>query len=119
VTDTSYDVAEACKNIPYTLRPNVNDTLVLTLAPSVSRSLRVTVLDNSGVEISNADVTLSEGAFTQTQITSVCGQVFFNSGIAASANYSVDVRAFGYTSQTVTPIDITGTESLVVTLAAS
>lgn len=116
VADASYTIAEACKNIPYSLQPNVNETLTLILAPSVARSLRVIVQDSAGGEVSNAEVTLSQGGFTAVADTSSCGQVFFNSGVPSAIDFSLTVDAFGFVTQTITDIEITSSEELVVTL---
>jgi hypothetical protein len=119
VTNPAYDVAEACKNIPYVLTPGVNETLTLILAPAVTYSQRVTVIDASGNEIPNAGVRLTRGGFDQTHTTTACGQTMFNSGLSTATDYDLTVSAFGYVSQTLTALTIDGAESLVVTLVAS
>ncbi len=118
VLDTgAYDIKEACPGVPYTLDPGVDETLKVTLIPSSARSIRISVVDASGDPIEEADVLLSRSGFTDSGETSSCGQIFFNSGIAAEIDYQVDVSAAGYVDQTITNIDIDGTESLLVTLS--
>ncbi len=112
----SYSVAEACKNIPYILGPGLSKTVTLNLTPAAAQSLRVTVVDTSGYEVPNASLTLSNGGFNQSKITSACGQTFFGSGVSVASDYSLTASAFGYTTQTITPISIAGNEVLVVTL---
>lgn len=115
----SYDIAEACRNIPYSLSPGVTDTLKLTLAPASADTFRVNVVDTDGNEVPNADVTLSRSGFTSTKSTSLCGQAFYNSGVSAAVDYTLDVHAFGYVDQSVTNISISGDDSLVVILTDS
>ena len=115
----TYAVAEACKNIPYVLAPGVSKSVTLSLATAITNSLRVTVLNSSGYEVPNVSLMLSSGGFNQTKVTSACGQSFFGSGVSAGANYSIVASAFGYTTQTITPISIGGNESLVITLIGS
>lgn len=119
VTDSSYDIAEACSNIPYVLDPGVSDTLTLTLANATAYSFRVSVVDSSGMVIPNADVTLSRSGFNDTIATSACGQSFFNSGLSSHVDYVLDVEASGYADQTITDLTIDGADSLVVILAGS
>lgn len=116
---SSYTVAEACKNIPYILAPGISNTLTLSLTSAVTDSLRVTVVNSSGYEVPNVALTLSNGGYNQSRITSACGQVFFGSGLSSASNYSLTVTAFGYVSQTITPITVGGNEVLVVTLVGS
>lgn len=118
VLDTgSYNIAEACENIPYVLNPGVSETLKLTVMPSVARSIRVRVEDTSGNPIVGASVDISRSGFSDSDSTSSCGQIFFNSGLVSAADYQIDVSAAGYIDNTVTDVEITGNETLVVTLA--
>jgi hypothetical protein len=119
VTNPAYDVAEACKNIPYALAPGVTETLTLTLAPATTYSFRISVMDTAGNEIPNASVQLSRGGFDQTKITSSCGQAMFNSGLSSAVDYSLAVTAFGYVSQTLSALTVDGAESIIVTLVGS
>ncbi|MCF7815955.1 MAG: type II secretion system GspH family protein [Candidatus Pacebacteria bacterium] len=112
----AYDIREACSGIPYSLNPGVNETLTMTLVPSTTYSLRVSVVGFDGSPIAGADVTLSRSGFTDMEISSTCGQVFFNSGISEQPDYQITVQAAGYVDQVITDINIDGTESLAVTL---
>jgi len=116
VTDTSYDIAEACNNIPYQLDPGVSDTLTLTLAPASVHSLRVSVINEDGDTVPNANVELSRSGFNASDDTSLCGQVFFNSGLSSATDYEIEVSAFGYVTQTVTAVEVTGESAYAVTL---
>lgn len=107
VTDASYDVAEACADIPYVLNPGVTKTLVLTLTSATAHSLRVSVVNASGAVVPNAVVVLSRPGFSNTQNSSPCGGVFF-AGLATQTDYTLDISAFGYTTVSITPLSIAG-----------
>jgi prepilin-type N-terminal cleavage/methylation domain-containing protein len=112
----AYDIASACPNIPYSLDPNVSDTLTLTLVPSEAYSIRVYVADTSGNPISGADVTLSRSGFSEEAETSVCGQAFFSPIPAGDADYTVDISATGFHDQTIIGVTVDGAETLSVLL---
>ena len=112
----AYDIAEACNNIPYTLSPGVTETLKLTLTSAVTYSLRVAVLDITGDPIGGATVRLQNTGVDETQETSVCGQTFFNTGLYASGDYTVDVSAPGYTDESIDSVTIDDASMLTVTL---
>lgn len=114
----AYDIKNACPSIPYTLNPGVSDTLTLTLVPSATYSLRVSVVDVDGNPIIGADVDVSRPSFSDSDVTSSCGQVFFNTGLAAQPDYELDVQATGYVDQTVTGVTVDGTNAITVTLTA-
>jgi len=114
---SSYDIKEACGNIPYSLLPGASDTLKLTLASSVTNSLRVRVEDTSGATIAGAAVQLARTGFSEALTSSACGQVFFNSGVSAAADYSVTVDAAGYESELVEDVTVGGAASLTVVLS--
>ncbi len=119
LTSGMYDIKEACADIPYVLNPDVNETLTLTLVPSVSDTMRVSVIDTNNNPVYGASVELSRPGLSETEITSTCGQVFFNSGLSAASDYEVEVQKSGYVTQTVTPIEIDGDEILKIVLIAS
>lgn len=119
VTDTAYDIAEACENIPYSLDPGVSETLTLTLSPARTHSFRVRVEDIQGDPIPNASVTLSRPGFTETEETSLCGQHFFNSGIAEGDDYTLEVEADGYVTRSIVELPISGSTTYTVVLTSS
>lgn len=118
VDDPSYDIAEACSNIPYVLNPGVDDTLTLTLVPSVTYALRIAVEDSVGTPIPNADLTLSRAGFSEDLTSSSCGQAFFNSGLSTALDYTLSVSASGYADRTITDIAIDGQETLLVVMTS-
>lgn len=111
-----YDIAEACPTLPYPLGPGLVETIKLKLDASVTHSLRVRVEDTSGNAIPGADVDLTRTGFSESETTSVCGQVFFNSGVGAHSDYQLDVSASGYMSEVVNGIDVSGTTYVTVIL---
>lgn len=115
ITDASYDVQEACRNIPYSLDPGVDETLTLTLVPASAHSFRVRVEDGSGASLPNADATLSRSGFNETEETTACGQAFF-SALSTASDYSLLIEAPGYTDQTISNIEISGPDSVVVVM---
>jgi hypothetical protein len=117
VTDPSYDIAEACEDVPYVLAPGVSENLIFSLVLNVPYSQRVTVVDSLGVSIPSATVRLQRSGFDETKTTSACGQVFFGTGLGNNADYELDVSATGYTAQNINPIEITGDGVLIVTLS--
>jgi hypothetical protein len=118
MTDPSYDIVESCRAIPYVLRPGVTETLTLTLAPASTYSLNVRVVDSSGVEIPDADVTFSRPSFNESQSASACGQAYFGIGLTSATNYVLDVAAFGYVDQSIIDVAIAGNETMTVTLVS-
>jgi prepilin-type N-terminal cleavage/methylation domain-containing protein len=116
INNASYDVAEACSNIPYSLEPGVSETLRITLAPATTYSLRARVVDIDGNSIPNAEVELSRGGFAETLTTSVCGQAFFNTGLSNATDYELNVNAFGYVPQEIIEITVNDDELITVTL---
>jgi hypothetical protein len=111
------DIAEACNTVPYALNPAADDELLLTLVPHTTNTLRVYVSDVSGSPVSGAQVDLSRSGFAETQTTSSCGQVFFNSGLTTASDYVLDVSALGYTSENSTDITIDGTSNITTSLS--
>ncbi len=113
----AHDISEASPNVPYALDPGVDETLTLTLVPNAAYSLRVAVVNTSGIPIAGAQVELLRAGFSETATSSASGQVFFNSGLSVNSDYRVITEALGYVDQTVSDITIDGDEALVVTLA--
>ncbi len=116
VTGGVYDIAEACSDIPYVLEPGVSDTLTLTLVSSVAHSLRVSVVDTNGSPVVGATVDISRSGFSDTGITTTCGQTFFNSGLISSTDYEIHIEASGYTDKTITDVGVNSTTSIQITL---
>ena len=116
---SGYDIAEACPGMPYTLEPDREETLTLTLVPTEDHTLRAVVLDMDGDPIPGAEVEVSRPGLNESGVTSGCGQVFFNTDIVAALDYTIDVSATGYVGQTVTDYEINGDDVFAVTLIES
>ena len=114
LTPVGYDVAEACPSNPLSLAPAASSTVELVLAPITTTSYRLITQTVSGVVIPGATVTISRPGYNDTALTSSCGQVFF-SGLTAASDYSVDVAASGYTTQSFSNVTASGTVVQTVT----
>ncbi len=112
----AYDISEACPSVPYTLNPNTDETLRLTLVPATPYTLRVHVTDLAGDPVLGAVVDVTRPSFSDTGTTSSCGQVFFNTALSLQTDYVVAVSAPGYVTQTISDVNIDGTNTLTVTL---
>jgi len=117
LTGGSYDIAEACGNIPYALSPGDADTVKLTLVANAVDTLKVRVEDTSGNPIPGATIDLTRTGFSDSGTSSVCGQYLFNSGMGINSDYQLDVSASGYLSETVSDIDVSGDTDIVVVLS--
>ena len=113
----AYIISEVYGGNPYYLPPGVNDEVTFVLASPVAYSLRVEVEDDSSSPIGGASVRLYDGGYDVTQTTSIYGQTLFDSGVASSSTYGIDVSATGYDPLTVTDFSITGNEEVTLQLA--
>lgn len=112
---TGYDIVDACPKVPVALPPGAATTTTLVLEPHVSRSLRVYVQSVGGAAIEGAHVRLSQGGYDTTIDSSACGSSFFSNPPSAS-DYTLETSASGYATDTLTPVNVSGNESIVVTL---
>lgn len=117
VSDPSYDIAEACEDIPYSLAPGVTEDLILSLTPNVSYSARIVVTDTTGAYLPGASVRLQRSGFDETKTTGACGQTFFGGGLGNNADYSLTVSAVGYTTQNLTGLEVVDDEVFIVALS--
>jgi prepilin-type N-terminal cleavage/methylation domain-containing protein len=116
LTTPGFDVAVGCPAHPFTLHAGVDGELELFLTANQTNTLRVAVLDTLARAIPGAEVILSRSGFSATEYTNSCGQVFFNSGVASEADYTVAISAPGYTTTNITPYVISNDSLLSVTL---
>ncbi len=113
-SSTGYDISELCPVQPIVLNPNTDLDVSVTLEPHTTRSLRVVVVDPSGVALPDASVRLSGTGYDETMETSDCGQVFFtNPGVV---QYALDTTLAGYIADLRTHT-VEGTDVVVVTLS--
>jgi len=114
---SSYDIAEACGDIPYTLDPGVLDTLILTLASATTHSLRVSVTNTEDTLLAGASIDLAQGEFSDADTTSACGQSFFG-GLPAAGEYQLVVSAPGYVTKSIPVVTVDGASAETVTLSS-
>lgn len=117
ILPVGYAIAEACPSAPATIDPNTNNSLRLTLESGVASSLRVHVIDASGVSIPNATVSVVRPSYNEVAVTGGCGQAFFNTASIAT-NYEVTVDATGYMTEVVTGVSVNANDLLVVQLTS-
>jgi len=99
-------IQEACSSHPFSLEPNTNEDLILTIGSGGLHNVRVDVRDSSGEPIVGATVNIT-GSLSRTGTTSWCGQTFFGS-MNDAPDYSFEISAEGYTTQTINPVVISG-----------
>ena len=121
VTGGLYDISESCQPLPLVLSPNVSTGLDLYLSPASTHSLLVAVKDSSsGAIIPDASVRLTRSGVDITKISSNCGQVFYSSAsqgtVSGGNSYTLEVSKAGYTSATLTEVEISGTSRVTVQL---
>ncbi len=116
VTSAGYNVQEICPYSPYSLEPDTAKTMKVTLGSATAQFLRVYTTQTDGTPIPNATVLLENTGISQTNVTSLCGQTYFNSGLYADADYTVTVSAPGYTTSVTTGVTVNATSTLTVIL---
>lgn len=113
-----YDIAEVTPLTPLALDPGVSEDLRLILVPDTTNSLRVAVTDTSGNTIADAEVELTRTGFSETQETSLNGQVFF-SDLASHNDYSITVTADSYATFTQNNVTVDGDSDIRVEMTSS
>lgn len=89
-----YDLAEINPPNPVVTSPNESKNAILSLANHADNTLRVVILDSSGLPISEADVRIYSSTFDETKQTSSAGQVFFTPLVADT--YTLEITKSGY-----------------------
>jgi len=107
LTLSGYDVVEACSAPPFTLAPGSTSDNRLTLGPSTANMVLISVRDDLGAVVPGASVTLSRTGYSATTVTGACGTAYFGS-LTSSTAYTVQVSKTGYTTQTYTPVTVSG-----------
>lgn len=111
-----YDIADACPGAPFVVEPDTETEATLVLVPASAHSLRVKVESSLGTAIEGAEVTLTNGGFTETLVSSACGYVHF-SDLSADSEYALDISAPGYASGSASGITVGGATVEKVTLS--
>jgi type II secretory pathway pseudopilin PulG len=112
-------LVRSCPNLPLQHAAGATSTLEMVLVASVSNSLRLAVTTDTGQPLPGATVDISRTGFSDSEETDACGQVFFTSGIIASADYVITISRSGYTPTTINPYDLSGNSELNVVLNES
>lgn len=114
----SFTVARACPVLPLQHRAGVDSDAEVVLGAHHDDSLLVTITNAGGTLIPGATVTLSRSGFSDTKQTNTCGQAFF-SGVVAESDYQLDVSKSGYSSNVVTPYDLSGESTVMISVNES
>jgi type II secretory pathway pseudopilin PulG len=112
---SGYDIAESCPAEGLNVDPGTSIDLQLLLAPNAVNSMRVAVETAGGSPIVGVEVELSRSGYSETKITTGCGQVFFD-GMAADIDYELNLVAPGYAPYNATGITISGDEVQIIAL---
>lgn len=122
-TTSSDRIASACPPLPLYLSPATTTDLSLAIAEATKHTLRVTVLDGSDASIKGAKVKLSRTNFQEEGLTGKCGQVLFtdlNKGTPSGNDaYSLEVGAEGYSTTTVSDVEVNGASQETVILLSN
>lgn len=106
MTDTLYTVSEVCPNSPYTLFPGTFVPMTMDLVAAVPYALRVSVVDTNGNPMPNATVRVQNGGYDVTEVTLLCGQVLFTTGLFSGSDYTITVSKSGYTTQVLSGVSV-------------
>ena len=107
LTESGWDISEACNPLPINLQPREAETLNITLAPHTTNSLLVNVQDATGVMLRDALVDVTRPGYHATSTTSACGQSFFNN-LTKGSDYTVTVSKAGYQTAVENNTDVDG-----------
>jgi type II secretory pathway pseudopilin PulG len=112
----SYDIAAGCPAHPFVQQAGVNGELELVLVGDAPSTLNVLVVDSSGRSIPGASVNLTRPGYDVPISTNTCGQAFFTDGVTDNPDYSINVTASGYVSESVSTFEISGDSAITITL---
>lgn len=100
-------IAEACWQNPLSVDPGTSSILDLLLVPQSQHSLRVHTKTFAGVPLIGAVVKLSRPGFSQSEVTSPCGQVYFGDLVEGS-DYTLSVEPVDNSNVTINEFGIFG-----------
>jgi type II secretory pathway pseudopilin PulG len=112
----AYDIAIGCPSYPYLHTAGSDADLEISLVPNEVHSLRLVVLDESGLPIPGAVASLTRPGYNQDRFTGSCGQVFFPGAATAQVDFDLLVTAAGYQTQAVDDISVDGDVVINITL---
>lgn len=111
ITSPGFDVLEICDPTPYSLLPDVSETITIVLDSASAYKLRTVVQNAGGDPVPLASVQLQNVGVDLTENTSLCGQAFFNSGLYAANDYTLTVSAPGFDTEVRTDVTISSTST--------
>lgn len=115
ISSGGLDVAMICMTNPTAVAPDSSNVVDVLFVPDQPTTARVRVMAG-GVVLPGATVELRRPSFNQTATTGICGQVFFNSGVADEVDYELEVSAPGYGSTILNAQSVSGDTFFDVTL---
>lgn len=113
---SSYDIASACSEHPFVQQAGIDGKLELVIVGGAVNTLRVSVVDGADRPIPGATVSLSRSGYSSSIDTDSCGQAFFTGGVAAEADYVLDISRVGYITQNISSLGINDYTTSDVTL---
>jgi len=117
VTRAGYDIVEICPQSPLTVPAGEVFDVQVVLTPASSNMLRVYVSEGGGATpVTGANVRLQNTGVDLTSTTSLCGQVYFGSGLYADDGYQLTVTADGYGSQSFASTTVHSSSSVEISL---
>jgi hypothetical protein len=106
IASGSYDIVDSCPLDPYNLNPNEHPDIRLIVDTHTTYSLRIRVIGDGGLPVSDASVHVTTFGYDETVLTSACGQAFFPD--LGGWTHTVEITAPGYATRTDT-VSVSGT----------
>lgn len=116
VLSPGYSVYEVCAPSPLTLNPGATEEMIITLAGPSTQLLRVTVSELDGTPIPDALVHLENTGVDLAQLTSLCGQTYFNTGLYDDDDYLLSVSAPGFATEVIASTTVSSSSTANVIL---
>jgi hypothetical protein len=116
-TGNTYDISSACNPQPENLAPGGFQITNVYFAAHTANSFLVDVRSAlTGAYLTGAIAALGHLGSTTTVPTDLCGEAFFP-GLVAASDYTLDVGGLGYTTSTVSTVNIAGRTRQSVSLS--
>ena len=112
---SGYEIKEVCGVGEFNINPGTNSALMVLLTANTAHSLRVGIKTATDAPVIGSKVTLSRPGYTETQVAGRCGQVYFG-GITPETDYSIEVIAPPYTTQTISNVTVNQDAVKIITL---
>ncbi len=112
---SGYEIKEVCGVGEFNINPGTNSALTVLLTANTAHSLRVGIKTATDAPVIGSQVTLSRPGYTETQVAGRCGQVYFG-GITPETDYSIEVIAPPYITQTISNVTVNQDAVKIITL---